>query len=84
MIERIENVSIASTPPILLTGRTGAGETRLARKIFELKRRREQIQGEFVEVNCATRPDDVVVVWSRVRRVDRCCDGSSRSVENGL
>lgn len=54
MIERIEKVSIASTAPILLTGPTGAGKTRLARKIFELTRRREQLQGEFVEVNCAT------------------------------
>ena len=54
MIERIEKVAIASTAPILLTGPTGAGKTRLARKIFELKRRREQLNGNFVEVNCAT------------------------------
>lgn len=54
MIERIEKVAIASTAPILLTGPTGAGKTRLARKIFELKRRREQLTGNFVEVNCAT------------------------------
>ncbi|MFY9254514.1 MAG: RNA repair transcriptional activator RtcR [Fuerstiella sp.] len=54
MIERIERVVIASTAPILLTGPTGAGKTHLARKIYELKRRREQIRGDFVEVNCAT------------------------------
>ncbi|MEO2035353.1 MAG: RNA repair transcriptional activator RtcR [Planctomycetaceae bacterium] len=54
MIQRIERVAIASTAPILLTGPTGAGKTRLARKIFELKRRREQLSGNFVEVNCAT------------------------------
>lgn len=54
MVERIETVAIASTAPILLTGPTGAGKTRLARKIFELKRRREQLTGRFVEVNCAT------------------------------
>jgi transcriptional regulatory protein RtcR len=28
--------------------------TRLARRIFELKRRREQLSGAFVEINCAT------------------------------
>jgi transcriptional regulatory protein RtcR len=54
IIQRIERVAIASTAPILLTGPTGAGKTRLARKIFELKRRREQLSGNFVEVNCAT------------------------------
>ena len=54
MIERIEKVAIASTAPILLTGPTGAGKTHLARKIYELKRRREQLAGKFVEVNCAT------------------------------
>jgi transcriptional regulatory protein RtcR len=39
---------------MLITGPTGAGKTRLARRIFELKRRREQISGSFVEINCAT------------------------------
>jgi transcriptional regulatory protein RtcR len=54
LIERIERVAIASTAPLLLTGPTGAGKSQLARKIYELKRRREQLRGEFVEVNCAT------------------------------
>ncbi len=54
LIEQIERVAISSSAPLLLTGPTGAGKTRLARRIYELKRRREQLAGEFVEVNCAT------------------------------
>lgn len=52
MIEQIERVALASRDPILLTGPTGAGKSRLARRIFELKS--AQLRGEFVEVNCAT------------------------------
>jgi len=54
MIERIEQVPIASTAPLLLTGPTGAGKTQLARRIYQLKRQREQLFGKLVEVNCAT------------------------------
>lgn len=54
LIERIEKVSIASEHPILLTGPTGAGKSQLARRIFELKKMRNQIEGQFVSVNCAT------------------------------
>jgi transcriptional regulatory protein RtcR len=54
LIERIEQVAIGSRDPILLTGPTGAGKSHLARKIFELKKERRQVEGPFVEVNCAT------------------------------
>ena len=54
LIEQIEKVAIASRCPMLITGPTGAGKTHLARRIFELKRRREQLTGSFVEINCAT------------------------------
>jgi transcriptional regulatory protein RtcR len=54
LIDRIEQVVIASGAPLLLTGPTGAGKSQLARRIFELKRQRQQIAGQFVEVNCAT------------------------------
>ena len=54
LIERIERVSVASTAPILLTGPTGAGKSQLARRVYELKQRRHQVEGPFVEVNCAT------------------------------
>ena len=54
LIGRIERVAVASPAPMLLTGPTGAGKSHLARRIYELKRRREQVRGDFVEVNCAT------------------------------
>jgi transcriptional regulatory protein RtcR len=54
LIARIEQVALASTAPMLLTGPTGAGKSRLARRIFELKKARQRLAGAFVEVNCAT------------------------------
>jgi transcriptional regulatory protein RtcR len=54
LIDRIEQVAINSGDPILLMGPTGAGKSRLAKRIYELKRARHQVKGEFVEVNCAT------------------------------
>jgi transcriptional regulatory protein RtcR len=54
LIEEIERVAVRSQAPILLTGPTGAGKSHLARRMFELKKSRHQVQGLFVEVNCAT------------------------------
>jgi transcriptional regulatory protein RtcR len=54
MIDQIEKVVIRSDAPVLLLGPTGAGKSRLAERIYELKRARHQIEGEFIEVNCAT------------------------------
>lgn len=54
LIDRIERVSLSTTAPILMTGPTGAGKTQLAKRIYELKRSRRQIEGPLVEVNCAT------------------------------
>ena len=54
LIDRIEQVAIASPDPILLMGPTGAGKSQLAKRIYALKRARHQAQGAFVEVNCAT------------------------------
>jgi transcriptional regulatory protein RtcR len=52
--ERIEQVAPATTAPILLMGPTGAGKSQLATRVYELKKQRHQLQGPFVEVNCAT------------------------------
>jgi transcriptional regulatory protein RtcR len=54
LISQVEQVSIKSSAPMLLTGPTGAGKSRLAKRIFELKKQRGQLSGRLVEVNCAT------------------------------
>jgi len=54
LIEEVERVAVRSRAPILFTGPTGAGKSHLARRMFELKKARHQVEGEFVEVNCAT------------------------------
>src|SRR5882762_3571471 len=54
LIDRIEQVAIATRDPLLLMGPTGAGKSRLARRIYELKKMRHTITGDFIDVNCAT------------------------------
>ncbi len=61
LIERIERVATRSVDPILLTGPTGAGKSRLARRIFDLKKARHLLSGGFVEVNCATLRGDAAM-----------------------
>ncbi len=61
LVERIEHVAAHSTEPILLKGPTGAGKSRLARRIYELKLARHQVQGAFVEINCATLRGDAAM-----------------------
>ena len=61
LIARIERVAGVSRDPILLMGPTGAGKTQLARRIYDLKRTRRQVEGRFVEVNCATLRGDAAM-----------------------
>jgi transcriptional regulatory protein RtcR len=61
LIDRIEQVAIASRDPLLLMGPTGAGKSKLARRIFELKKLRHTVTGGFVDVNCATLRGDAAM-----------------------
>ncbi len=54
IITQLEKISINSDDPILLTGPTGVGKSLLAKRIYQLKQNRGQVQGRLVEVNCAT------------------------------
>ncbi len=61
LIDEIERVAVRSRSPLLIIGPTGAGKSQLARRIYELKKTRHQLQGEFVEVNCATLRGDAAM-----------------------
>jgi transcriptional regulatory protein RtcR len=54
LIARIEQSATVSRAPLLLMGPTGAGKSKLARRIFDLKKARQRLAGAFVEVNCGT------------------------------
>ena len=66
LIEEIERVAVHSRAPILLAGPTGAGKSFLARRMYELKQTRHQLEGAFVEVNCATLRGDGAASTLRV------------------
>lgn len=52
LIDRIEHVALDSREPILLQGPTGAGKSQLAMRVYQLKKRRHQLKGRFVPLNC--------------------------------
>ena len=56
LIARIERVASRSPDPILLTGPTGAGKSVLAKRIYDLKKKKKDggITEKFIAVNCAT------------------------------
>lgn len=61
LIGEIEVVALRSRAPMLLTGPTGAGKSRLAQRIYELRQQRCGVEGAFVEVNCATLRGDTAM-----------------------
>ena len=54
LIDEVEKVAQLSKEPILLMGETGVGKSKLAGNIFALKKRRHNVSGNLVSVNCAT------------------------------
>ena len=54
LIDRIEHVAVRTTDPILLTGPTGAGKSKLATRIYDLRQNLRVVNGPMVVVNCAT------------------------------
>ncbi|MEO1717539.1 MAG: RNA repair transcriptional activator RtcR [Planctomycetota bacterium] len=61
LIERIELVAGRTTDPMLITGPTGAGKSRLAGRIYELRKHNRLVDGALIEVNCATLRGDGAV-----------------------
>ncbi len=61
LIAELEQVATRSRDPILLAGETGTGKSALCRRIYELKRTRQHLAGELVEVNCATLRGDTAM-----------------------
>lgn len=61
LIDELEQVATRSRDPILLAGETGTGKSALCRRIYELKRTRQHLAGELVEVNCATLRGDTAM-----------------------
>jgi transcriptional regulatory protein RtcR len=59
--DEIEQVAVRSRSPILLNGPTGAGKSQLAERIYELKKSKHQLTGDFVEINCATLRGDAAM-----------------------
>jgi transcriptional regulatory protein RtcR len=90
LIEELELVAERSKDPILLLGPTGAGKSRLARQVFELKRTRQRLEGRFVELNCATLRGDAAAsaLFGHVRGAftgaEAAREGLLRAADGGL
>jgi transcriptional regulatory protein RtcR len=54
LVTQLDRVATRSTAPVLLLGPTGAGKSRMAHRLYDLKKARRLVRGSLVEVNCAT------------------------------
>ncbi len=61
MIDDITRVCTVSDDPILLTGASGVGKTRLAHLIYDWKVKNRRVSDRLVEVNCATLRGDAAM-----------------------
>lgn len=59
LIAKIEHVAMHSTAPILFLGPTGSGKSQLAKRVYELRKKRGTVRGSFISVNCATLHGDL-------------------------
>ena len=58
MISMIERIAVKNNHPILIDGPSGAGKTHLVKNIYQLKKSKGIVTGDFQYVNCATlRPE---------------------------
>ncbi|MDO4628657.1 MAG: RNA repair transcriptional activator RtcR [Planctomycetia bacterium] len=82
LMARIERVAVASEDPILIMGPTGAGKSQLARKIYELRKKRLALKGNFVEVNCATLRADTAMstLFGHVKGAFTGADGTRKGL----
>jgi len=60
LIKRILHVSSNYDYPILLTGKTGVGKSSLAKRIHELRVRKNKTTDKIISVNCATLRGDLL------------------------
>lgn len=89
-IDELETLVLATNDPILITGPTGAGKTKLAEKIYRLKQNRNLVSGKFVSVNCATLDPSTAKsemfghVKGAYTGAEKARDGYIKTAENGI
>lgn len=63
LISLIEKVALRNNRPFLIDGETGAGKTQLAKLVYELKKKKGIVSGDFKYLNCATlRPEQAASI----------------------